>query len=418
MKPLRILLAGSNFRPERIGIGKYSGEMATWLAARGHRVRVVTAPPYYPEWRVAQGYSACAYRRECLDGVEVFRCPVWVPSRLSGLRRLLHLASFSLSSLPVVLGQVFWRPDVVIVIEPPLMCAPSAWLAARLSGARAWLHIQDFEVDAAFDMGILPPGRLRRWVLVAERRLMRRFDRVSSISPRMCEKLRGKGLAPERVVLFPNWVDLEQIRPQPDDGRLRSELGIPADRFVALYSGNMGEKQGLEVVLEAARLAEGDSRLHFALCGDGASRERLQNNYAGLSNVSWHSLQPEERLNELLNLADVHLMPQRADVADLMLPSKLTGMLASGRPVLATAMAGTQVAEIVSRCGLVTRPGDAQALWAALVQLLESPDDCKAFSRAARAYAEEWLGQGAVLSRFEQELFSVRGMQQTLGEKR
>jgi len=162
---LRILIHGINYFPELTGIGKYTGEMAEWLVSRGHEVRVVTAPPYYPEWRIADGYSAWRYRREARAGVTIWRCPLWVPKKQSGKNRLLHLASFALSSLPVMLSQVFWRPDVVLVVEPPLFCMPTAWLVARLSGAKAWLHIQDFEVDAAFELGLLPQGKLQRLAL-------------------------------------------------------------------------------------------------------------------------------------------------------------------------------------------------------------------------------------------------------------
>lgn len=404
---MRILINGTNCAPEQIGIGKYTGGMAAWFAGRGHEVRVVAAPPYYPAWKIGDGYSSWCYRRESVDGFVIFRCPLWIPARPSGFKRLIHLVSFALSSFPVMLGQLFWRPDVVIVIEPPLMCAPAGWLAARLVGARVWLHIQDFEVDAAFDMGILRSARLRRGVLAIERWLMRQFDCVSTISPKMREKLIDKGMTLARTALFPNWVDLDQIVPRTDDGYLRAELGIPADKLVALYSGNMGEKQGLEVLLEAAKLACSDTRVQFVLCGDGASRQRLQAAYGNLPNVSWCSLQPQDRLNELLGMADVHLLPQRADVADLVMPSKLTGMLASGRPVLATAHAGTQVAEVVARCGVVTPPGDAVALWQALHLLVNASDRRQELGRNARSYAENYLGRDAVLEQFERDLFGI-----------
>jgi len=153
---LRILIYGINYSPELTGIGKYTGEMAEWLAEQGHDIRIATAPPYYPEWKVADGYSAVRYWREQVDGVDVWRCPLYVPSRPSGLKRILHLASFALSSMPVIFRQIFWKPDVIVVIEPPLFCAPAAWLTAQLSSAKCWLHIQDFEVNAAFDLGIIP----------------------------------------------------------------------------------------------------------------------------------------------------------------------------------------------------------------------------------------------------------------------
>ena len=158
---MRILLHGINYSPELTGIGKYSGEMAEWLAARGHGVRVVTAPPYYPAWRVRTDYQAWSYRTEpgaAPDEVRVYRCPVYVPRRPSGRTRLLHLGSFMLSSLPIMLSQAQWRPDVVLTIEPTLMSSVAGLMTARMAEAVAWLHIQDFEVDAAFGLGLLESG--------------------------------------------------------------------------------------------------------------------------------------------------------------------------------------------------------------------------------------------------------------------
>lgn len=412
---MRILIHGINFSPELTGIGKYSGEMAKWLAAQGHEVRVVSAPPYYPQWRIADGFTKrwssesvqCTSFRESGGSLVVYRCPLWVPVKPSGLKRILHLASFALSSFPVMLGQIFWRPSIVLVVEPPLFCAPHAWLAARLSGAKAWLHVQDFEVDAAFDLGILRAAWARRWVLLAERWLMRRFDRVSTISDRMLEKLRSKGVESSRTIFFSNWVDLEAIHPMREVGGFRRQLGISPDRIVALYSGNMGEKQGLEVVLEAAVRLQDSADVHFVLCGDGAAKARLHGEYETLTNVTWLPLQPVDKLNELLNMADIHLLPQRGDVADLVMPSKLLGMLASGRPILATVLPDTQVAEVVSRCGFVTPPGDVVAFAEALQSLAANAEGRGRSGEAGRSIAEKQYSQEAVLHRFEQELKRV-----------
>jgi colanic acid biosynthesis glycosyl transferase WcaI len=185
---MRILVQSINYAPELTGIGKYTSEMCGWLAARGHEVRVITAPPYYPEWCIRKGYRGWSYRREVIDGVRVERCPIWVPANPSGAKRLLHLVSFALFSLPLMLRSIPWRPQVVIVIEPPLFCAPGAWLTARLSGGKAWLHVQDLEVDAAFSLGILPP-LFKTFVTYFERAVVRRFDAISTISVAMRERL-------------------------------------------------------------------------------------------------------------------------------------------------------------------------------------------------------------------------------------
>jgi colanic acid biosynthesis glycosyl transferase WcaI len=414
---MRILVYGINYAPELTGIGKYSGEMVEWLSEQGHEVRVVTAPPYYPAWQVIDGYSSWLYRREVvaftqsatylsLTKVVVYRCPLWVPARPSGLKRLIHLASFALSSFPVMLRHLFWRPHVVLVIEPPLMCAPTCLLIARLCRGKSWLHVQDFEVDAAFDLGILPSGYLRRMVLSVERSLMRSFDRVSTISSMMLDRLTSKGVAQEKSVLFPNWVDTQVVYPMKGSSPMRAELGIPVDSIIALYSGNMGEKQGLEIVLEAASQLVAKPGIKFVLCGDGAVKKKLFDAYGHLPNVIWLALQPVDRLNDLLNMADIHLLPQRADVADLVMPSKITGMLASGRPVLATADSGTQVAQLVTTCGKVVEPGNTQMFVQGLLELVNDPQQRKIFGVAARQASLSW-DKHNVLRCFEEQLLDL-----------
>ncbi|MDO9439155.1 glycosyltransferase WbuB [Hydrogenophaga sp.] len=404
---MKILIYGINFAPELTGIGKYSGEMAQWLAKAGHEVRVITAPPYYPAWKVGAGHSALHYRSETWEGVRVIRTPLWVPRKPGGVKRLLHLASFALSSLPALLAQWRWKPEVVWVVEPPLMCAPAAAAFAALRGAGSWLHIQDYEVDAAFDLGLIKGRALRRCVEWAERALMRRFDRVSTISGRMVDRALSKGVPPRRLVHFPNWVDISGITPLTRPSTYRAELGLRPDDVVALYSGNMGNKQGLEVLADVARLLKDEPRIQFVLGGSGSGRADLQARCAGLTNVRFLDLQPMERLNDWLGLADVHLLPQRADAADLVMPSKLTGMLASGRAVLATAQPETELCGVVdsdAACGVVVPPENPVAMAHALRALAADPERRAALGASGRRYAEAELGRDVILRRFEARL--------------
>ncbi|NIM39767.1 MAG: WcaI family glycosyltransferase [Hydrogenophaga sp.] len=407
---MKLLIYGINFAPELTGIGKYTGEMARWLAEAGHEVRVITAPPYYPDWKVGEGYSARHYRREHWHGVQVIRTPLWVPHRPGGAKRLLHLASFALASLPALAAQWRWKPDVVWVVEPPLMCAPAAAAFAALRGAGRWLHIQDYEVDAAFDLGLIKGRTLRRWVQRAEGWLMRRFDRVSTISGRMVERALDKGVAPGRVLHCPNWVDIGGVTPLAAPSDYRAELGLPPDAVVALYSGNMGNKQGLEVLADTARLLRDEPRIRFVFGGQGSGRADLQARCAGLDTVRFLDLQPLERLNHWLGLADVHLLPQRADAADLVMPSKLTGMLASGRAVLATAMPGTELCRVVEQdaaCGLVVPPENPAALAEALRALAADPTRRAELGANGRRYAEAELSRDAILRRFEAQMLAL-----------
>lgn len=397
---MKILMYCLNYAPELTGIGKYTSEQADWLVAQGHEVRVITAPPYYPEWKVAQGYKAWRYKCETRNGVTVFRVPLWVPGRPSGLKRLIHLASFAVSSFPVLLAQARWRPDVVFVVEPPLFCSPATLLFGKLFGSKTWLHVQDFEIDAAFALGMLKSQFLRGLVERGERWLLRSFDRVSTISQAMLRLAEAKGVENTRLVHFPNWVDLTEISAGQGDQVYRKELNIPETAIVALYSGNMGRKQGLEVLAETAHLLKDAQNVHFLFCGDGPGKAELQAACSNLDRVHFLALQPKKRLPALLSCADIHLLPQRADAADLVMPSKLTGMLASGRPIVATACENTEVAAVVAGHGMIVDPGDAPAMAHAVMKLAGNDTLRADFGTAARAYAESFLALDNLLTHF------------------
>lgn len=406
---MKFLLCSQNFSPELTGVGKYSGEMAAWLAARGHDVRVVTSVPYYPEWRVSDGYSASRYRTEVLDGARVVRCPIWVPAKPSGLARLLHLASFAASSLPAMLAQVRWRPDVVMVVEPSFFCSPHALVTARLTGARSWLHIQDFEIDAAFDLGVLSGGRLRAWIGRIERWIMRRFDRVSTISEKMVERTVEKGVDASRVSLVPNWVDVRTIYPAGGSAPFKQSFGLSAGKVAVLYSGAMGRKQGLDLLVQAARQLVDRSHIQFVLCGEGGERQSLMALSAGLTNVTWLPLQPAARLNDLLNAADIHVLPQRDEAADLVMPSKLGGMFASGRPAIVMAGEATQLGKTIDGRGLRVPPGDVQSLIGAVLELTDDAAQRARLGAAARSFAVTHCERDGILGGLERELETLCG---------
>lgn len=408
---MKILIYSANFAPEPTGIGKYSGEMAAWLAREGHEVRVIAAPPYYPQWKVTEGYNGARYSQEQWSGVSVHRAPIWVPRKLSGATRILHLLSFALSSLPLALRHAFWKPDVVLAVAPAIVCAPAGWLAARLSGATAWLHVQDFEIDVGFRLGMMKRGLLGRIVSAGERWLLRRFDRVSSISHRMLERAAQKGVAPDRLVFFPNWVDTDSIQPAARSAAYRQELGIPDDAIVALYSGTLGAKHGLQAIPAMASRLQDVKKLVFVICGDGVLKAQLQELSAGLPNVRFLPLQPVERLGELLAMADIQLLTQSPGAQDLVMPSKLGGMLASGRPIVATSHPGTEIVRVVHGRGIVVPPDDLDALIGAVAELAAQPEARRRLGAAARRYAEEHLARECVLAQFESVAVRTRQAQ-------
>jgi len=415
-RPLRVLIVGLNYAPERVGVAVYSAGLAEALVARGHKVSVIAGKPYYPAWRIDEGFRGGWRLRAAENGVDVTRVAHYVPARPNGLRRIAHHASFALSSLAPALRRVWeLRPDIVLTVAPSLIAAPVARLAAALCGARCWLHLQDFEVEAAVATGLAPGGAIGAHLGRAfERAVLRMFDRVSTISPAMCRKLSDKGVAPDRIVEFRNWASIEGLR--APSSALRDEWRISTPH-VALYSGNIATKQGTELVVSAARRLRERGDLTFVVCGEGPNRARLEAQAADLGNIQFHDLQPKERLADLLDLATVHLLPQLACAADLVLPSKLTNMLASGRAVVATANPGTGLCAEVEGCGLVTPPGDDAAFAGAIARLLDDPAARAAFGQAAGRRARLRWGRDAIIDGLVREIARLTHDPQTVGDR-
>ena len=411
---MRILIHGINYAPELTGVGKYTGEMAEWLAERGFDVRVVAAPPYYPYWKAQEPYRSWVYSIERRNRVRVYRCPLWIPSKnsLSGMKRILHLLSFALFSAPVLLAQLMWRPQLVISVAPSLFGSAVALLAAKSFMTKSWLHIQDFEVDAAVGLGMISSGRLAKWALRFESALLRRFDRVSSISVAMVSRLELKGVTPDRVFLLPNWVDCEVLRPLYPKSSLRKEWEIPLTSKVVLYAGNIGKKQGLELLFPVAEafLAKRPDVL-FIIVGEGAAKVDLERMVfkKGLRNIIFKPLQPIKKLGALLATADVHLVLQLRGAADLVMPSKLTGILAAGGAVLATAEEGTELYKVViqNEVGQVVQPGSSEDIEMGIESLLDDMTRLQRYRHNARKFAETHLHKETILWDFEQELNRV-----------
>jgi colanic acid biosynthesis glycosyl transferase WcaI len=403
---MRILLIGINYAPDMIGVAKYNTELCEGLSSFGHDVRVITAPPYYPGWNIPKSHQSWRYRSEIINDVSITRAPIYVPAQPTGAKRLAHHASFALTSLwPVCSNAIQWRPEVVFSVAPSLMSAAlSAWIAHRID-ALPWLHLQDFEVDAAFDLGLLGNRHLRAPMIAVERKILKSFDRVSTISPQMLRRLNTKGVDLKKSYELRNWTDTNEISPGDRLTRFRQQLNLDASHFVALYSGTMSNKQGLDLIVDAAcALDKIDSPIRFVMCGEGPHKAVLQSQAAGLRNVQFIALQASESFAELLKTADAHLIPQRAEAADLVLPSKLGGIFATGRPVIAMSKPDTGLAIEIAGSGLVIPPGDTAALTAGLRTLQADPELCRSLGQGARRTALTRWDKIAILKALEQTL--------------
>lgn len=397
-----VVLLGLNYAPEPIGIGPYTRGWAEALAQRGHLVQVICGVPYYPDWQRHAGFPR-GFSRSSEAGVEVLRVPHHVPASPTTVRRLVHQASFA-ANAAIGAGKLArqLRPDAVIVIAPALLAAPVGLRLARRSGALSWLHVQDFEVEAARATGLLP-HRAAAIGLRFERAVLSRFDRVSTISPAMLDLLAAKRGHRRGLHELRNWAEPEVGGAAADGVAMRHSLGLP-DGTLALYSGNLARKQGIGVILDAARATQNREGLHFVICGAGPATGEVEAAAAVQANLHFRPLQPRARLPDLLAMADIHLLPQIAGAADLVLPSKLANMLASGRPLVTTADPGTALAAEAEGCGLVVPAGDAGALAGAVARLADDAALRRDLGCQARQRAQLRWSRQALLAEFSDRL--------------
>lgn len=393
---MQILILGLNYAPEPIGIGPYTAGLAEYLAARGHGVTVIAGNPYYPDWALADGFDP-AGSSAIEFGVRVVRVPHFIPAKPTAPKRILHYLSFAKRARAA--AKVSGSADLVLAVAPALLAAPVALRAARNCRAVSWLHIQDFEVEAALATGLLSQGPVAALATQFERWVLSRFDWVSSISPMMVLKAQDKGANAGRTRELRNWTDQSvNLVPSGSDA-MRKQLGVPPG-IVALYSGNLALKQGCGVIAQAASLLASENDIQLVVCGAGPAREMLESASQDVPNLHVRDLQPRNKLNDLLGMADIHLLPQIEGAADLVLPSKLTNMLASGSPVVATAEPGTGLADEVEGCGLITPPGDAQAFAEAIRALASDADLRGRLGGAAARRAKERWASPVLLERF------------------
>lgn len=413
-RAMKILMVSLYFHPDRTGVPKYSGEMARWLAQRGHEVTVVAGVPHYPYWKRSADHRA-AFTTEQWDGVTIHRVPHYVPNdgKINTLRRMLIDASFLMASSGKWLRMTLRRQefDIAIAVCPPLFSGLLSYVNQIVRGVPWVFHVQDFQVDAAIRLNLLNGGRLGRLLYALEGHLLGAATQVASITPAMCRRAVEKGADNSRVYLLPNWGDVQGIRPIAADGSFRRALGASPSDTVVMYAGAMGAKQGLDLVLDVADRLGDRKDIRFVMVGGGPEWIRLCENAGerGLHNVQFIPLQPSERLNEMLASADVHLVVQKAEAADIVMPSKLTNVFAAGRPAIATAEPGTALYKAMtdSGGGIVIPPQVVDDLHDAMVLLADDPALRERMGKAARAYAERELDQNKILEQFERELSRI-----------
>ncbi|MCB1001154.1 MAG: glycosyltransferase family 4 protein [Acidimicrobiales bacterium] len=397
---MRIAVLCPHFAPDNAPTGTVMTRIVHELAARGHELHVVTSLPWYRTHAIEPGWEGRWVRREQVAWGSITRVnPFPGDDKRNLLRRALGFVGFS-----VLTGISSWRGgrvDAVIAMSPPLTLGLTGWTTHLVRRGPLVFNIQDVFPDAAVRTGAITDRRIVRAAELLERISYHRAAAVTVLSDDLRANVAAK-VKPsrrDRVQVIPNFVDVDAIRPSPRDAPLRAELGI-GDEPLVLYAGNVGFSQSLELLLAAARAMP---EVSFLISGDGAAKSSLVAQAADLGNVHFAGYQPPERLRELLGIGDLHVVPLRAGLGNVSVPSKTYSILAAGRPVLAAIDPGTEVPRILeaSGAGVAIPPDDPDRFVTALRDLLADPAGLAERGAAGRRWVESAASPAAVAAAYE-----------------
>jgi colanic acid biosynthesis glycosyl transferase WcaI len=411
---MKILFLGINYWPDETGIAPFNTGRCEYLASRGHDVTICTAPPYYPKWRVPHEYRGSVLTTEYRNGVKILRSWLYVPRNATAGKRLLHEGSFIASSLLNLFRA--GRPDLIVVISAPLGLGITASALSRVWRVPFVFHVEDLQPDAAADLGMMRHRTVMRSLYSIERLIYRRADLITTLTEGMRSRIVAKGIADKKVRLSRHWSESRLFDlPLGANGSSFRRKERLEDAFLVVHAGNMGVKQGLEVVINAAKLTQREKEIVYLFVGDGVSRPALEQQTANLSlsNVRFMGVRYGDDFKEILSAADVCLVTQRTGVAEILFPSKVLTLLAAARPVLASLDPETEVAKVLSESNatLLLEPENPQSLANAILSIRKKPILLQQMASSGRAYAQSKWSKDVALSHMEKELTSITARQ-------
>ena len=401
---MRIVLISPNYYPEDTAIGLYNTELVEFLTKKGHHISVITGFPYYPQWKIRDDYKSKPFLfKETINGIKVLRSKQYVPNNPTFSKRLFHLISFTFGNF-INLFRLS-KQDVVIAIIPFTTSALLGWFLKIRYKSKLWVHIQDFEFDAAIDSGLLSSNaqtffKILLWI---EKKVLSMADVVSTISHGMMAKLEQK--TKTRTYYLTNWIDVSLF----DKIKNNQHPYLKSDKFKILYSGNIGAKQDWNFFFNFINELKRVKEIEVIVVGEGAEKEKVINRLKQFSFVKHYNLVSFEELPLLLSSADLHILFQKTDVIDTVMPSKLLGMMASGKPSIVTGNMKSEVATIFkeSQGGYYFDGSSMGEITNCVNKLMEDNELSKALGLRAKKYVHKKFSQEEVLNKFQKELLKI-----------
>lgn len=401
---MRVLLLILQFPPDVNSNGLLMAQIGEGLTRRGHTVSVITTFPHYERFRVWKEYRGKLARRQCYRGMRVLRLYIYARG---AKQRMTHrfMSYFSFSVLATLAGLCDRQTyDVLLCPNGGFLTGIAAAVIGAIKHVPVILNLQDLYPETPIQTGQVRAPWLIKTLRALEHWMYARATHVSVITPRFFEYLLGLGVPEKKVSVIPNFVDTTFIRPLPKDNAFARRLSL-ANRFVVSHAGNLGLAYDLETLLEAAQLLAGYADIQFLIVGDGILKRALEDHARrlGLANLQFLPYQPQAELPLLRAASDIQLALTGKGASMHSMPSKVYEIMASGRPLLASADRHSDLWQLVNevQCGLCVEPGDAPALAKAVVSLYQDPFTRQAMGERGRAEAEQRYSQSAVVESYD-----------------
>jgi colanic acid biosynthesis glycosyl transferase WcaI len=405
---MRVLILHMRFHPDLTGTGPLVTDLASDLVKLGNDVTVVTSMPHYGHHEIPPEYRGRLVHRSNLDGIDLWRTFVYVPPDPSGFQRSINYLSYTLMS--VVGGLMAQKPEVILCVNPPITVGFSGWLVSLVRRVPMVFNVQDVWPDCLVIIDQLRSPLLIRIFKYLEKFIYRVSAGVTVLSEGMKEHLTEKGVPARKIMVIPNWANIEAIRPVEKENSFRKAHGLNG-QFVVMFAGNLGFIAMLDKVLEAARLLEDEPQIQFLIIGEGNAKPGLVSRVKelGLKNVRLLPTQPKEALPEMLGAADLSLVTLNRRLGQLNVPSKTYSIMASARPVLAAVPEDSEIARLikVADCGLGVPPEDPVALAQAIRSLARQPERLRVYGANGRRYVEENFDRRSLTAQYHKLLQQV-----------
>jgi colanic acid biosynthesis glycosyl transferase WcaI len=403
-----ILLISNNYTPEKTGIAYYNTEMMEFIISLGFKTTVLTTFPYYPEWKLNPNYKQKLFFCEEINDVVIHRCPIYIPGKLTSLKRIVHELSFLCTAFFTMFRILRNRYDYIFYVTPSIFLFPIAkFISLFNKNCKLITHVQDLQPDTAINLGMIKNPIVIKALYIYERFIYRNSHYVSTISTSMMNVLKSKNIKNQKFLLFPNWTNTDEIVPLNQKETYYFKKYFNENDFIIGYSGNFGEKQGLEILLDLAEEFK-DSRIKFLLTGAGAVMESFIKgvNSKQLKNVVLLPTQEKSRLNELISTSSIHILPQKEKMGDNVLPSKFLNIMSAGRPVLVACEKGTTLQTIVveNSVGRVCTPENIKSYIKEINDLSANDELLNSYAKNARDYAVREIDLKSIIPTFIQSL--------------